>query len=372
MWNTDLTRTDGLQLQAISLLRLPLIAAVVMIHSAVGNVVVGGVCAADGVSCRAYRLAEALFVEGFGRMAVPVLFFFSGYLFFHGGSFTAGVYRGKLLRRVHSLLVPYVFWNLLTVALTFMAQTFMGGMTSGMRKPVAGYSAADWLACFWDVDGTEMPMCYPLWFVRNLMLLAVASPLLYVVLRRAGAVFTGVVGALWLTGVTGVSNFCPWSLEGLAFFSWGAYYGVRGRSFLASFGRLDLKAVAAAYLLMVAASAVLRLNGLDERCLLQRAAIPLGLISAVCAAAGMVSAGRGAACIRLSSASFFVYAYHPMPALLVLKVWVMVLPVSDFTMTLGLFAVPVMLVAVGVALHAVSARLLPTFTAVITGGRGMN
>ena len=83
----------------------------------------------------------------------------------------------------------------------------------------------------------------------------------------------------------------------------------------------------------------------------------------------MVSAGRGAAWLRLSPASFFVYAYHPMPALLVLKVWVMVLPVSDFTMTVGLFAIPVALVAAGVALHALSARLFPTLTAVMTGGR---
>ena len=228
MWNADPMLADGLQSRTISLLRLPLIAAVVMIHSAVGNVVMGGVGVADGVDSRVYSFAEALFVEGFCRAAVPALFFFSGYLFFRGGAFTAGVYGGKLLRRVRSLLVPYVLWNLITVALTFLAQTFMGGMTSGMRKAVAEYSAADWLACFWDVDGTEMPICYPLWFVRNLMLLAVASPLLYVVLRRAGAAFTGVAGALWLSGVTGVSNFCPWSLEGLAFFSWGAYYVVRG------------------------------------------------------------------------------------------------------------------------------------------------
>lgn len=359
----------GLQSQVISLLRFPLIVAVVVMHSAVADAVPGAAGMAGDAGRTLYEAVEALFVVGVCHVAVPAFFFISGCLFFREGVFTAGMYKAKLKKRCRTLLVPYLFWNAAAAALMFLGQTFMGGLSSGRQKLLADYSVADWLGCFWSVGDTGMPMCYPLWFMRDLMVLALLSPLFYAAIRRAGAALPLAAGALWVAGVTGRADFCVLSLEDMAFFSWGAYYGIRGKDFAASFRRLPAKAVAAAYAALVILPPVLRHAGVDDGGALSRAAMFTGLVAAVLVAARMAEGGKKAGG-RLTQSSFFIYAYHAMPTLLMVKTWARYVPATGLTMTLGQLAIPALAVAAGVLLYMLSAKLMPRFTAVITGGRG--
>ena len=365
----DCAAVGRLQSQTISLLRFPLIVAVVMIHSGLDDVVVRGVNVTSAVDCPVYRFMETLFVNGFARIAVPLFFFISGFLFFHNGMFTAGVYKEKLKKRFCSLFVPYVFWNVVVIALTFLTQVFLSGMTSGRKKLVVDYTLADWLDCFWCNGDEGMPICYPFWFIRNLMILVLVSPLFYFIIKRTGVALTAVAGALWLTGITGISNTGPWCLEGVAFFSWGAYYGIKGKNFVAGMRRCPVKVALSAYAVIMVLRMALWVNGVDDGGVTHRLSIVLGLVAVVLVAAWLLENGKAKVGGLLVSSTFFVYGYHAMPAALAVKMWVRMIPPSDFTMTLGLFVIPVVLSAVGVLLYSLSARLLPGFTAVIVGGR---
>jgi len=53
--------------------------------------------------------------QGLARIAVPTLFFISGYLFFAKGTLSVPEYRQKLKARVNSLLIPFLLWNLFTL-----------------------------------------------------------------------------------------------------------------------------------------------------------------------------------------------------------------------------------------------------------------
>jgi hypothetical protein len=70
------------------------------------------------------------------------------------------------------------------VGLFFLAQTLMPSLTSGASKPIMDYSALDWLKAFWakdspDPDKIGMPIDYPLWFIRDLMMVMLFSPVVY-------------------------------------------------------------------------------------------------------------------------------------------------------------------------------------------------
>ena len=101
--------------RSIDQLRFPCAAAVVLLH-ALGQPLAGN----DGISFRygAYDATRILFSEGMCRVAVPIFFFISGYLFFVKlEQWNINVWVDKLRKRAKTLLVPYLLWNIIAFLL---------------------------------------------------------------------------------------------------------------------------------------------------------------------------------------------------------------------------------------------------------------
>ncbi len=65
-----------------------------------------------------YSTLCILLPQGICRIAVPCFFLISGYLFFKKlEDWNLDMWKGKMVRRVHSLLIPYVLWNILAAIL---------------------------------------------------------------------------------------------------------------------------------------------------------------------------------------------------------------------------------------------------------------
>ena len=103
-------------------MRLPLALCIIMIHlhmepssTAIGWGSFG--------SLDVWRIFACVSINEVASVAVPLFFMISGYLFFVGGKWNGTVFTGKLRRRIHSLLVPYVLFCLLAaVDLTVVTQ----------------------------------------------------------------------------------------------------------------------------------------------------------------------------------------------------------------------------------------------------------
>ncbi len=365
---TDCAALDRLQSQTISLLRFPMIAAVVLIHSDVSDVVVSGVKLTSGVDLPVYGFMSTLFVNTFARIAVPLFFFISGYLFFKGADFNRNVYVRKLKSRCRSLLVPYVFWNIVVIFLTFLTQVFLSDMTSGRKKLIADFSFTDWLSCFWCFPDT-MPICYPFWFIRNLMILVIVSPLIYYLTKLAGPALAIVTGLLWIYGIEGVSSTGPWSLDGIFFFCFGAYYAIKGKNFVAVMSKCPVKLAVSAYALLVCLRMVVYMCGIDDNNIIKQLSVFVGVTAVILVSAKALDKGKVKVNGLLLSSTFFVYAYHAMPAAFATKMWAKVMPKTDLSMTVGLFVSALVIIIVGVLLYKLSDKLFPRFTAVVTGGR---
>ena len=168
--------TFDLQSETIKFLRFPLIVGVVMSHAKLSDINIGGISNIDGSTMCLFNYISYLISDILARIPQPMFFFFSGLLFFRNvSSFNHNIYLQKLSRRVHSLLIPYVVWNLLIVLLYLAVQLIVPELLSGHNKTVADYSATDWLWAFWDTSKINsqafegMPINYPLWFVRDLI-----------------------------------------------------------------------------------------------------------------------------------------------------------------------------------------------------------
>ena len=162
----------------IDFLRFPLIIAVVFIHCDPASMVIGGKELVEKNTYPIYSLLRWIVSEEVAKIAVPLFFFISGFLFFYRSpSLTISDYVKKLKKRARTLLIPYILWNIFIIMLFICAQLFIPSMLSGANKPIFDKNFFEWINMFWGYPD-EMPICYQFWFIRDLIVTVCLSPII--------------------------------------------------------------------------------------------------------------------------------------------------------------------------------------------------
>ena len=159
---------------AITWLRFPLIFLIIMLHSY-------SVVRLEG-SRQVYFEAIYPFSLWLGETGVPGFFYISGFLFF----LSKKSYGQKLTTRIHTLFIPYLLWNSLLLALYLIA--YAAGYSQNINyRSITEYQLTDYIRLFWDRgswdNGNFVPLLCPFWYIRNLLIMSIVSPLLYYVIR---------------------------------------------------------------------------------------------------------------------------------------------------------------------------------------------
>ena len=75
-----------------------------------------------------YNIVQVLFSQGICRVAVPMFYFISGYLFYNElKEWNWEVYGRKLKSRVSTILIPYCIWNIIGWFLLCLNHSFFKG-----------------------------------------------------------------------------------------------------------------------------------------------------------------------------------------------------------------------------------------------------
>ena len=194
--------------KTISFLRFPLICIVVFIHTDLSDIFMAGkqiVAAGEYTGYETFRR----FLQQLFLLAVPAFFAISGYLFFDWqGKFTKDVYAQKIRKRVKTLLVPYLLWNLIVWAVNTLGPLLLPSLAAGRGATLADYDISRFLMAFWD-NGGGKPVCIQLWFLRDLIVTCLLSPIIYRGLEYGRHWFLLLLAALFLTdilpNITGVN-----------------------------------------------------------------------------------------------------------------------------------------------------------------------
>ncbi len=233
------SESERIQSQTIDLLRFPLAVMVVFIHM---NPKVINLPAADfdlwswhGV----YNVFGIVFSHVFSAIAVPTFFFISGFLFFiNMQKWDWIAFQKKIRNRIKTLFIPYALWNLVPFLLNLAFCLLLVLKDSGEMSAVSGMiKKASW-HIFYDyhVWGTERtnwlgehlrmtgPYDLPLWFLRDLIVVTLSTPVIYYALKRLKL---GFIGILFLAYISKIWPLIPgFNITAWFFFSTGAYFAM--------------------------------------------------------------------------------------------------------------------------------------------------
>ena len=206
------------QLNVISNIRLPMILLIVSVH-VVPDIVEG--------------TWDWWIVSFIGRemasIGVPMFFLISGLLFFcnidKGQSvrdFTKIIYSGggKIEKRIKSVLVPYLAWNLIT----YMVLTLVYKKASFELDVLFSHRVFfDWN--YEPVGFIPYPCDGPLWFLRNLFVISLCAPLVFAFVKYVKA-YIG-IPFLVLFYITNIISAYDMGIVGtFSLFTIGAYIGL--------------------------------------------------------------------------------------------------------------------------------------------------
>lgn len=349
------------QSRTIAAVRFPLIVCVLFVHANFRGVLPAWNSDSSSVALVAEWVSGRL-----APMANEAFFFLSGFLFFRGGEFSRDIYQRKIRSRIKTLLVPYLLWNMLFLGILLVGETLCPGWTAIIDKPLAQFGWTDWVNAFWNVSliapsgGPQVPVDIPLWFVRDLMLLSLATPIIYMCIQLLCRLprWTHFVPALSLPVVMDVWGAWPSMLASSAvFFAFGAYFGVRQMDIVETFRRYVPVLLPAAALMFFC-----------ETCSAARILLFLALLPLLGRA---VESGKWPSYNRLSSASFVIFAYHSLllgVIMAVIRAGIFA-PESEAGMLLCYLGTPLAYIVVGLLLHAAMRKICPRLLSWMTGGR---
>lgn len=336
--------------QTIANLRFPLMLGVVLIH----NVIIEPELASNqGLNVVAFIIE--LVSHQITSPCVPLFFFISGYLFFlkFGDKFGTGDYGTQLKKRVHSLLIPYIFWNLVVLGYFALLHKLFPSLINPEFNNVYQYTAVEWIRSFWDFPGGQ-PICYQFWFLRDLMLAVIISPIIFVAMKYGRWYLLALLAALYICN----STLFPHQMM-LTFFSLGAGFAIHRYDFVAIASKCLIPSVIVFMILTIVASLNLEWRGGEGLTVITGAIVFLWIASRFRLINGV-----------FAESGFFIYAFHGFPILIMSRLIVSILHPNNTIMWLGCYiGCFVTIVLLSIVLYFVLKRFLPKFTSIITGGR---
>lgn len=358
--------------QTINFARITLIVGLVFLHYAAYPNSMNSPF--DGMDPAAFPVATFVnsFVLFFFFSVVPLLSMVSGWLFFTFKAERAmPALRERIGKRFGSLYLPLVAWNTLYLVVAVVACVHLPnhGFLAQLNFQPHEAGFAEYVNAVFAL--TAHPIAFQFWFVRDLLVTVLLSPVLWLALRHAPYVGMAVLGAAWLLGH---DLFVFFRADVAFFFYLGGF--LRIHRLPLEIGRGATVALLVLYVALVALRtlAPLAIDVQPYRPELLNTATRAMRIIGVLASWGLclqlARTRLGTAIAQYGGLSFFVFATHfPLIAAVKLALWPLLPAESDGWM-IAHYAVSVAVtVAISLSMGLLVARYAPGVFAWMNGGR---
>lgn len=379
--------SEELQSQTIRWLRFPLAVAVVFTHTVSHEGLEVYMSQVDYLNLSGtdvFNIIRTLISTVIARCARPCFFIFSGFLFFYKmNDWNWQVYFEKLKRRIKTLMVPYILWNLIPVVIMafLLFRHFDGSLMIWMHDLWENGI----LKVFWNYHFDSLnnilghtyhfyyPYNNPLWFIRDLIILVFLSPVIYYFLKKTKLFGVIILGICYYTQLW---VYTPgFSINAFFFFSLGAFFSIHGKNMI-----LELRKGWWAWLFVAIISMILAVYSKGSNTQMYYLyPVDIFIIAGSITTINTISwllerdcfTATGIFVPFLSKASFFIFAAH---AVFLLKwskqlVEYIIKPDSVFFLTIKYFMAPAVCVSVCVCVYYIASKISPRLLKILTGSR---
>ena len=311
-----------------------------------------------------YNILQEFISQGIARIAVPLFFIISGFLFYRNVDGTFQGFVIKMKSRFRTLVVPYLLWAIFGVLLYLFLQTFPLTKMFFVQKLIRAYSVKELLEVIFI-----HPIPYQLWFVRDLVVLVICSPLIYGLIKHLKYVALLLFFMGWA-----INTFYPIYLnQPLFFLGIGAFLGIYKKELL------NVNTSKYAYLFI---NLWLILCLMKALCVSQgiTGILPAGLTKGSILV-GIIGAWSlydklfwdkkitESLLYKYFSFSFFIYAFHQPFMLIVKKMLFFIIGKFAIAPLVIYFSAPIVTISFALLVGKYISKLSPRFYSVITGGR---
>lgn len=336
-----------------------------------------------------YNIFAVCSAHVFVRMTVPLFFLIAGFLFFvNMRRFNTDKYVSKLRSRARSILVPYLLWNLLTYFVYNAPDLFHLLRIGEYGHAFHLFFRHNFVNIFWGTEigetctnsfGQSFYMTYPydipLWFLRDLMVMMLFAPLVYLFVKRTRIAGLAILFGCYLTRVWN-----PWfflSSEAVFFFALGAYFAIFGKSIIRTAQKYRTPMFLTALLTLCSATyydGIFTSTGYILTCVFILCAVFLAFLMA----SSLIARHHARIHPFLTSSCFFLFAFH-----LAYIIPILGKPISNcahlahtllpsnqpWAETVRYLLTPLLTILSALLLYALLRRFLPRIAALLSGNR---
>ena len=384
--------TEGSNLQSLVIdwLRFPLAIAVVFIHSFGSKKLDLEFLHSNPFSLESLYDFLRITLSNVGtHFAVPVFFMFSGFLFFYKvKEFNTLIYKQKIKKRFKSLFIPYICWIVFFVMNTEIRKVagvfFKGKPISGIWQYIIDNGG---FRLFWDsnVWGTNYqnwlgyttpmssPILVPLWFVRDLMIIVLLTPVIYMLIKRFRLIPVFILGFCYVSGIW--IQIPGFTITTFFWFTLGAYFSINGKNMIESIYKWRIPSY------IVCICTLLPLIWLNGRkgdgvsinapgLIIYPFYVIASSFSIVCFATTLIQNGKVRVYPYLAKISFFVFLCHIFVLGYASRIVNKILFMDNYIIeVLKYLTTPIATVLICLGIYWLLDKYLPKFLSFITGSR---
>lgn len=338
---------------SIACMRFPLAVTIIFYHS---HTIV------STPNCYFYFKFIYPFSLWLGETGVPAFFFISGLWFFYSKK----TYKEKIRNRIKSLLAPYFLWN--TIMLAAFIVAFLLGYNHMINKIkyIAEYGLIDYIRAYWDCGdwayGNGKPVYPPMWFVRDLFLLCLLSPVIKVIIKNTNFIFPLAAILFWL--------FFPgfWLIpESIMAFCIGAYFPLCNRNPMDFLDKHKKLVIGSMILLGIADIITNTVYFIPYNLQIHRLAVLANIISIPII--GELFIKHHVSMKSLSNMAFFIYCIH-LPIVALFRKPVLWYPhLSDGIHIALYFSTVILVTIITIYIYKITKTIWPSFIRIATGNR---
>ncbi|CDD52353.1 uncharacterized protein BN800_00633 [Bacteroides sp. CAG:875] len=259
----------------------------------------------------------------FSCLAVPFFFLVSGYFYFAKleNPFTWKFYKKQSIKRINSLLLPYILWcslALCSVLVTAFIRYKIGEIT---YEEFNNYFNISYIIhSFWNLEegitnvsilGTtnsfSYPLLIPLWFLRDLIIISFLSPIIWYAIKTIDKFFILIITGFYLCmfwQITGLSAQC------IYFFSIGAYCSIKGIDISTLCNKFRWITLVISIFIIILFT--ITTNNNTYAYTFERSLLSIMSLITIIGWSKYVLINKSHI-ISLSSSAFFIYCFHGMP-----------------------------------------------------------